>query len=167
MPSAALRRALEAEPGNAVASFNLGLLEAELGRAAEAERLLRQALQADPEMAQAAYNLGMLLPDSRAGEAVALLRKTVALQPGSPRYTYALAYRLDRSGASAEAVRVLSGLVDRDPGFADGYALLGEIHERRGQKARARETYARASSAPALSADERRAFETRLRALGR
>ena len=162
-----LRRALEAEPGNAVTSFNLGLLEAELGRAAEAERLLRQALQADPEMAQAAYNLGMLLPDSRAGEAVALLRKAVALQAGSPRYTYALAYRLDRSGASAEAVRVLSGLVDRDPGFADGYALLGEIHERRGQKARARETYARASSAPALSADERRAFETRLRALGR
>ncbi len=53
-----LRRALETEPDNAAANFNLGLLLAEEGNTDEAEKALRRAIKSNPQSAAANYNLG-------------------------------------------------------------------------------------------------------------
>jgi tetratricopeptide (TPR) repeat protein len=76
------RRATELDPGNAVAWFNRGVIEAARGRQDEAERAYRASLGADPLMADAAANLaGILVKRGRAGEATTALEKALAAWP--------------------------------------------------------------------------------------
>lgn len=78
----------EGDPG---VLFNLGTLEARLGRFEEAVAHLRRGLEAVPDLPGGQYNLGLALAKlERWQEARAALSAAVALDPGNPRARYAL-----------------------------------------------------------------------------
>jgi len=103
-----LRRALETEPDNAAANFNLGLLLAEEGNTDEAEKALRRAIKSDSQSAAANYNLGVILAGRKnMSEAIALCRNACELQPDEAKYAHALALYLYREGDAEGAIEVL------------------------------------------------------------
>jgi Flp pilus assembly protein TadD len=114
-----LRRALETEPDNAAANFNLGLLLAEEGKTDEAEKALRKAIKSDSRPcgawcpAAANYNLGVILAGRKnMSEAIALCRKACELQPDEAKYAHALALYLYREGDAEGAIEVLHKALD-------------------------------------------------------
>ena len=111
-----LRRALKAEPDNAAANFNLGLLLAETDRLDEAEKALRAALKSDPQLAPAAYNLAVILGEKKdlAG-AVQWCRKAHDLRPEELKYTESLVFYLNEKGDKDEAIAVLKKAIEREP----------------------------------------------------
>ena len=108
-----LRRALEVEPANAAANFNLGLLLAEGGKTDEAETALRAALKTNPQLAPAAYNLGVLLAGKKnMAEAILFCRKACELRPDEVKYVQTLALYLSQEGKSDAAKEVLQKSLD-------------------------------------------------------
>src|SRR5690606_31703404 len=78
----AYERALELDPRHADAHVNLGCLEHEAGRFAEAERHYRAALAIRPGDATAAFDLGVVLEDlGRPEEARAAYERARAIDP--------------------------------------------------------------------------------------
>ena len=122
-----LQKALGASPENAAALFNMGLLKAELNDSRQAESYLKAALKNDPQMAQAAYNLCLLLALDRPQEAVGFCREAARLRPDDPKYVYALAFTLQRTGETAESITVLKTIVEKYPTHQDAQALLRQI----------------------------------------
>jgi len=158
----ALEQAVKAAPTNAVARFNLGLLDAEQGDPKGAERNLRAALAADPTMAAAAYNLAALVASGQPQESLDLLRQASRLEPDEPRYSYALAFHLARSGQAAEAVRLLRDLVARHPELGDSYLLLAHLLEQSGDQRSAQAVYAQGAAEPRLPPTARQALAAHL-----
>jgi tetratricopeptide (TPR) repeat protein len=160
-----LRRALELVPDSAVANLNLGLLLGGQRRAREAQEALRAALAADPELAVAAYNLCVLVAESSPEEALQWCRRAVDLRPREPRYAYTLAFYLRQSGAAAEAIATLEGLLGSSRGYADAYLLLGQLYDEAGRLDDARQLYRRALDDQQLDPQVRRQLATRLQTL--
>ncbi len=146
----ALEKALHIAPDSAAAHFNMGLLKAESQDLDAAEKHLRTALKSDPQMAQAAYNLAVLLSRDRMNEALDLCMKAVELRPDQPRYAYTLAFYRQQIGDLPGAGNVLTNLVDRYPGYADAYMLLGGIYERQGKTAEAEAVYKKGLAAESI-----------------
>ena len=161
----ALQKALDIAPESAAAHFNLGLLKAEEEDPKGAEIHLRAALKADPQMAQAAYNLCVILSSDRLDEAIGFCRQAADLRRDLPRYAYTLAFFQQQKGDNTGAESVLYELIDRHPDYADAYLLLGQILERQGDKARAKEVYSKGLAAEGIAENARLAMEVRLDAL--
>ncbi len=130
----ALAEALRLAPDDAPAHFNLGLLLAEKNDPAGAEKHLRAAFRADPGLAEAAYNLGVLLAATNPEDALRFARQAGGLRPDNPRYAYALAFLLARSGQSGEALAVLRPVVASRPDYAEAARLYGRLLRQAGQK---------------------------------
>jgi tetratricopeptide (TPR) repeat protein len=160
-----LNRAFQMEPENALVNFNLGLFRAEQGVLAEAERHFRLALKADPGLARAAYNLAVILAGDRLEEAIEVCRQAHQAQPGEPKFTYTLAFDLEKKGRRKEAVNSLRQLLTQHPLYLDAYTFLGAIHEKSGEKNQALEVYRRALAQQDWLPVQRQYFEMRLRAL--
>jgi len=78
------RRALDLDPGHAMAHFNLGVLLSDRKRDDEAEQCLRQAISLDPGHVMAHSNLGVLLARRKHYvEAEQCYRRALALDPAS------------------------------------------------------------------------------------
>jgi tetratricopeptide (TPR) repeat protein len=125
-----LQKALKLAPNNPAANFNLGLLKAEQNDPKGAELYLKEALKADPQMAQAAYNLCIITSKDRINEAVVWCRKAVELRPQDPQYAYTLAFYLNRKGERDEAIRTLTAIMEKHPGYKDAEMLLREISKK-------------------------------------
>ncbi len=139
-----LRRALETEPENAAANFNLGLLLAEEGKTDEAEKALRRAIKSNPRSAAANYNLGAILAGRKnMSEAIACCRKACELQPDEAKYPRALALYLYRDGDAEGAIQVLRKAMGQIRAFPEGCLLLAEIYEGRGDRGAAAGTLRR------------------------
>jgi tetratricopeptide (TPR) repeat protein len=116
-------------------------------------------------MPQAAYNLGVLVSRTRPAEGIRWCRRAAKLEPAEPKYAYTLAFYLNSSGDLDGARGVLEGLIERHPGYADAYLLLGGIHERQGRIDRAKNVYRRALANEHLRPRARSAITAKLRAL--
>ena len=68
----AFARALELDPDEATAYYNLGVLEQDAGNEADAIHMYHRALELDPTLAEAHYNLATLF--DRTGDARAAIR---------------------------------------------------------------------------------------------
>jgi len=158
---AALREAIRVQPRGAAAHFNLGLLLAETQRLAEAREVLRRALELDPRNANAAYNLAVLVADASPRQAAKLAGRAADLAPEDPRYAFTQAFYLQKTGDAVATERLLRALVDRHPGYRDGWALLGALLEQRGRPADAADVYRRAAGTAALPAADQTAFAAR------
>lgn len=101
-------RALAIDPKYADAHVNLGCLEHEAGRLAQAERHYRAALDSRPADATAAFNLGVVLEDrGRLDEARAAYELSLEADPRCADTHYNLARLHDRLGDRAAALRHL------------------------------------------------------------
>ena len=130
-------KAIQVEPGNAAAHFNLGLLEAEKNRSKEAERELQEAFRLDPKLAPAAYNLCILMARDRPQEALSWCRRAAALNPQEPRYAFTLAFYQKEQKDLPGAAATLKALLVQRPGFTDGYLLLAEVYLQQGERSQA------------------------------
>ncbi|HET8948385.1 MAG TPA: tetratricopeptide repeat protein, partial [Candidatus Polarisedimenticolia bacterium] len=100
-----LRRSLAMSADRAESHFNLGNLERQSGRAAEAEAAYRKAATLDPTFVPATVNLADLLAaDGRAGEAEHVLREALERQAGSADLEHALGLVLVRRHDLREAL---------------------------------------------------------------
>ncbi len=125
-----LQEALKSAPDNAAANFNMGLLKAEQHEPKLAERYLKKAIRVDPQMAQAAYNLCVITAQDRLNEAVTWCRKAAALRPQEPKYAVTLAFYLNQKGDRDEAIKTLTAIIEKYPGYKDAETLLGEISKK-------------------------------------
>ncbi len=111
----ALRRALEAEPGNMEARLRLALNLKRLDQTEEATKLLdERAAATDPSWTTplAVQELARIHSDrGRTSEAEKVLRKGVERFPDDPRLKIQLAAVLDRRGAASEATAIVEKLL--------------------------------------------------------
>ena len=162
---ASLRRALSLDPTNAVSNLNFAMLMAELGKLADAEKAFRTAFSSDPQSAVAAFNLGVLLAGDQPEEALVWSRRAVALRPREPKYAYTLAFFLAQRGKIPEAETVLEKTLATSPAHAESYALLGQLYERRSERAKAAAFYRKASQEQQLPEPVRQHFAARANSL--
>jgi len=111
-----LRKAIEAEPGDYGAHFNLALALSLQAKDAEAIAELRKTLELKPQLYEANLNLGiLLLRNQRAGEALPVLTEAVEAKPQELRPRLYLAQALLDSGDTAGAAERYGRLVAADP----------------------------------------------------
>ncbi len=117
---AALKTALELDPGFAPAAVNLADLYRATGRDADGERILRAAVAHDPRGAAVHHALGLLLVrQRRRAEAIAELEAAARLEPESARYGYVYAVALHDTGRPTPARQALARVLSRHPYDAD------------------------------------------------
>lgn len=101
-----LRTALEREPGNAAAHFQLGLVASRRGRWRDAIPCLRQAASLDPGLSGAHFYLGEALNhmDDLPG-ALQAYQRAVELSPQNPKAWYGMGIVLDRMNRPDDAAQ--------------------------------------------------------------
>ena len=133
---AAARQAIEIDPTNANAYFNLGfLLARDLARVDEAETAFRQAIELEPDNPRYIYRLALLLHDKlqRLDEADSLYRRAIELAPDDPFYYSGHISLLMQQSQQAEALalsKTMRTLLDASEnwyGMAVLDAILGNV----------------------------------------
>ena len=113
------RRAMNLDPADPAAPFNLGNVLRSTGRSLEAETAYRAAVKADPRFAQAWYNLADVLDDQRrTKEAIACLNRALEANPGYADAMFNMALvlqRLERHAEAAEWWRRYLGVDSNSP----------------------------------------------------
>jgi len=110
---------LRADPGNAVAHFNLGYTLDKRGQLDQAIREFREATRLNPKIDRAWYGLG--LAHARLGqhrEAAEALEQAATLQPMNPHAWYQLGMALHTTGNPERFEQVVVHLLRFDPKMA-------------------------------------------------
>ena len=111
-----LRRALQLQPNNVKARFNLGVLAHRRGDFAGAVELFRANLRIRADHFDSHYGLGTdLVEIGRPQDAVRHLRRAIAIRPDDARTYKKLARVLADDAAFEEAITVLRGASGRLP----------------------------------------------------
>ncbi len=119
---AAFRRAVEAEPGNAVGHLNLGSALVQLGRGEEGMAEFQEALRLDPANPRAHFNLGtVLLASGREEESIATFRRALDLDPAYTSARLNLANALLKNQHSPEALEQFRRILLGQPGNASAH----------------------------------------------
>ena len=112
----AYREALDHDPDNAYAFYNLGLLAQTGDRLAEAEENYRAALNADPSFASALYNLATIRYRQGATlESADLYRQVLELEPNNANAHLNLGFSLRDLGKNEQAMTEFEKAIILDP----------------------------------------------------
>jgi Tfp pilus assembly protein PilF len=109
------RRALELDPDNKLAWYNLGVIAQRDGRTADAREAYDKALKIDPTYASALFNEAVLVESSDPDQAVALLKRAVAADPKASTAYLRLGRALAKKGRDDEAEDAFRRAVAIDP----------------------------------------------------
>ncbi|MEP6546909.1 MAG: sulfotransferase [Gammaproteobacteria bacterium] len=143
-----VRQHLVRMPRDAKALRMLGDLAARRGDNAEAERRLIECLEIAPGDAAARHDLAWLLIRSeRVAEALPLLDRLLACEPGNPRHLGLKAQGLRLVGRTAEAIALMEGVVADFPDDAAAWLILGNSLRELGEQSRAIDAFRRALAA--------------------
>jgi protein O-GlcNAc transferase len=120
------RQIIAAQPDNADAHNNLGILLTMLGRPAEAVNAFRDCLRLQPTAADVLNNLGNALRDTHAlDEAAAAYREAIRLQPNLPDAHNGLGSVHQQMGQIDDAIAALRRAIQLNPAFAMAENNLG------------------------------------------
>jgi Flp pilus assembly protein TadD len=130
---ASFRKALDREPGNALALANLGVQAAMVGRWSEAIDLINKAIERDPLRPNYYADLGYTLRAvNRDTEAEAALRKAVELDPAGTFWHQSLGISLLLQGKADAALQEMEQEMD-EASRLTGLALAHHALGRRGE----------------------------------
>ncbi|HAN98352.1 MAG TPA: hypothetical protein DCQ98_13380 [Planctomycetaceae bacterium] len=149
---ASFQQALQRDPTNADACYNLATTYHHLGMATrntslvtQAESLYNQALDRDPNHVDAHRGLAVLLvQDERKESAFTLLRRWNAASPLSAEPKVELARLYREFGDDKTASELLAEAIKQDPRNVRAFRAMGLIREEQGELASALESYQRA-----------------------
>jgi len=130
-----LKKAIEKDPKNYQAWFDLGFVLNRLGRVEDSIHAYRQSVAAKPEVFETNLNLGLMLVRFNSPEAERYLRAATGLKPtdhveeGQARAWLALAHLLENAKPedALQAYRKASELTPKDP---EPHLSAGLLHER-------------------------------------
>ncbi|WP_189152277.1 tetratricopeptide repeat protein [Streptomyces lacrimifluminis] len=109
------RRALDLDPANKLAWYNLGVIAQENHRTADARAAYDKALKIDPDFDSALYNKAILLESSDTDKAIALLKRIVGADPRAATAYLHLGQALAKKGRDGEAEDAFGFAVRADP----------------------------------------------------
>ncbi len=119
------RQAIASDRRFLPAYLNLAELKRRQGEPAAAERLLRDAAKQRPEAAAPRLALGLMeTRRNRSGEALAHFKAAHELAPENSRAAYIYAIALDSGSKTDAAVKVLKGIIARQPWDGDALQAL-------------------------------------------
>jgi tetratricopeptide (TPR) repeat protein len=141
-----LKKALDNDPKNYQAWFDLGFVENKLGRAGDSIHAYRQSVAAKPEVFESNLNLGLMLARSNNPEAERFLRAAAQLKPtdhveeGQARAWLSLGHLLEnhKPEDALDAYRKAAALTPMDP---EPHLSAGLLYERRKDITRAEGEY--------------------------
>ena len=130
-----LKKAIDKDPKNYQAWFDLGFVLNRLGRTDDSIHAYRQSVAAKPDVFETNLNLGLMLVRINSPEAERYLRAATTLKPtahveeGQARACLALAHLLENTnpGGALQAYRKASELTPKDP---EPHLSAGLLHER-------------------------------------
>jgi tetratricopeptide (TPR) repeat protein len=131
---AAFRRAIELQPENATAHYNLGVALGHQHRPAEAEAAYRTAIELRPDFAIAYRSLGNnLRQQNRLAEAEAAFRKAVELKPDLADVHNNLGIILRGQWRLAEAEAAYRMTIEYRPNYAQAHCNFGGVLRQQGR----------------------------------
>ncbi|WP_159062979.1 tetratricopeptide repeat protein [Streptomyces scabiei] len=113
--TSSFRRALELDPANKLAWYNLGVIAQDDHRTADAHAAYDSALKIDPDFESALYNKAILLESSDTEEAIDLLKHIVGANPRAATAYLHLGQALAKKGRDGEAEDAFGFAVRADP----------------------------------------------------
>ena len=132
------RKALELDPGDGKAHFNLGYSLNQNGELREAIAEYRKACELSPEDPLAFANFALaLVQDGKPDEAIVNYRKSLALNAANPAVEADLGAVLSEKGLTAEGLDHLEKAVAMNPESADAHNKLASVLVKTGQTAEA------------------------------
>ena len=115
------RRWTQAEPGNYIAWYLLGVAYGNLGRYREAVEAYREALRLEPDDASAWFKLGFAYKKlGRYREAIEAYREALRLKPEYAQVWFNLGYAYEKLGRYREAIEAYQEVLRLKPDYA-GY----------------------------------------------
>ncbi|HYA18161.1 MAG TPA: tetratricopeptide repeat protein [Bryobacteraceae bacterium] len=142
-----LRKAIEANPNDYFAHFNLALALSMQVKDAEAIAEFRKTLELKPGLYEAQLNLGMVLVRSKQpAEALPLLQEAAAAKPSDPTPNFYLAQALLDSGDAAQALEHYRVVAQADPKSPRGQLGIGRSLLRMGKLSEAESYYRNAAA---------------------
>jgi Tfp pilus assembly protein PilF len=144
-----LKKALDKDPRNYLAWFDLGFVLNRLGRVEDSIHAYRQSVAAKPEVFESNLNLGLMLVRFNSPDAERFLRAATDLKPadhvedGQARAWLALAHLLENTkpNDALQAYRKASELTPKDP---EPHLSAGLLHERQKEFSDAESEYKQA-----------------------
>ncbi|MDR5834816.1 tetratricopeptide repeat protein [Caballeronia sp. LZ034LL] len=134
----AQRRALDIDPGFAIAYSNLARLHEEQNQLEQARAAFHRAVELDPNSADYRFNFGRLL--SRLGngaDALEQLRRAIMLRPNWPEALNSLGSVLAEQRMFDDAESAFRHALEIRPGFAQALCNLGSLFKDTGRKVEA------------------------------
>ncbi len=139
-------KAVEADPKDYTAHFNLALANTMLGKSAEAIAGYRKVLELQPGVYEAELNLGiLLLGQKRAAEALPVLDAAAGQKPKEPRPRLYLSMALLETGDLEKASQSYQAVIELDPKSAPAELGLARALARQNRLADADPHFRRAA----------------------
>ncbi len=153
-----LKKAIDKDPKNYQAWFDLGFVLNRLGRTEESIHAYRQSVAAKPDVFESNLNLGLMLVRIHNPDGEQFLRAATGLKPtahveeGQARAWIALAHSLENAKPedALQAYRKASELMPKDP---EPHLSAGLLHERRKEFSDAETEYKQVLTLDPRSAD--------------
>jgi predicted O-linked N-acetylglucosamine transferase (SPINDLY family) len=137
-------RVLAAQPGHPAASFRVGIVALQEGRAPEAVALIRKALAGTPDDVRFLLGLGQALgQQGEWGEAADVFRRVTRLDPAATDAYLGEGAARQAQGEYTAAVAAYQGALARDPTQVAALMNIGVCEQRAGRLAAAAAAYRR------------------------
>ncbi|HET7698394.1 MAG TPA: tetratricopeptide repeat protein [Vicinamibacterales bacterium] len=143
---ASYKEAIAATPDDTSVQFQFGAALDRAGRRPEAQKVFRDLIARHPDHANALNYLGYMLAEQGTSldEAVSLIQRALALDPGNPSYLDSLGWAYFQQGKLDLADPPLSAAADRLPKNSVIQDHLGDLRLKQNRRAEAVEAWRRA-----------------------